>query len=170
MPAPDPPPVTGPRRPCVLGIDPGSSRTGVGLVAPDGTRYRLVHHEVIRVDGGLPDRLVRIRARLAELLGEYGPCSAAFEEVYHGRSVPSLVTLAQARGVALCTVAESGVPITSYPPAVIKKAVTGSGRAEKPQVAQMVAAILGLDGPPPADAADALAVALCHAMHPGWKP
>ena len=161
---------TEPRRPCVLGIDPGSSRTGVGLVAPDGTRYRLVHHEVIRAEGDLPDRLVRIRARLAELLAEHAPCSAAFEDVYHGHSVPSVVKLAQARGVALCTVAESGVPIASYPPAVVKRAVPGSGRAEKPQVARMVAAILGLDAPPPADAADALAVALCHAMHPGWQP
>ncbi len=170
MPAPAPRPVTDPRRPCVLGIDPGSSRTGVGLVAPDGTRYRLVHQEVIRADGELSDRLVRIRARLAELLAEFGPCSAAMEDVYHGHSVPSLVKLAQARGVALCTVTEAGVPVTSYPPAVVKRAVSGSGRAEKPQVARMVAAILGLAAPPAADAADALAVALCHAMHPGWKP
>ena len=156
--------------PCVLGIDPGSSRTGVGLVAQDGTRYRLVHQEVVRADGALPERLVRIRRRLAELVAQYRPCAAAMEDVFYGPSVSSMVKLAQARGVALCTVTESGVPVTSYPPAVVKRAVTGSGRAEKPQVARMVAAILGLPAPPPADAADALAVALCHAMHPGWKP
>lgn len=154
----------------VLGIDPGTSRTGIGIVVAHGTRYRLVHCEVIRAEGDLPERLVRIRSRLAELLAEHCPRSAAFEDVYHGHSVSSVVKLAQARGVALCTVAESGVPVASYPPAVIKRAVTGSGRAEKHQVARMVAAILGLDPPPPADAADALAVALCHAMHPTWQP
>ena len=152
--------------PCVLGIDPGSSRTGVGLVARDGTRYRLVHQEVIRAGGDLADRLVKIRARLAELLAEHHPTSAAMEEVFFGQSVPSLVKLAQARGVALVTLAEAGLVVAGYPPATVKRSVTGSGRADKPQVARMITAILGLDAPPPADAADALAVALCHAMHP----
>jgi crossover junction endodeoxyribonuclease RuvC len=152
--------------PCVLGIDPGSSRTGVGLVTRDGTRYRLVHQEVIRADGGMADRLVRIRARLAEILAEHHPDAAAMEDVFFGHSVPSVVKLAQARGVALVTLAEAGLDVASYPPALVKRAVTGSGRADKPQVARMVTAILGLDAPPPADAADALAVALCHAMHP----
>jgi crossover junction endodeoxyribonuclease RuvC len=152
--------------PCVLGIDPGSSRTGVGLVSRDGTRYRLVHHEVIRADGDLADRLVTIRARLVELLAEHRPASAAMEEVFFGQSVSSLVKLAQARGVALVTLAEAGLDVAGYPPATVKRSVTGSGRADKPQVARMVTAILGLDAPPPPDAADALAVALCHAMHP----
>jgi len=152
--------------PLVLGIDPGSSRTGVGIVARDGTRYRLVHQEVIRVEGDMADRLVRIRARLAELLAEHRPQFAAMEDVFFGHSVPSVVKLAQARGVALVTLAEAGLTIASYPPAVVKRAVTGSGRADKPQVARMVTVILGLPAPPAADAADALAVALCHAMHP----
>ena len=155
--------------PCVLGIDPGSSRTGVGLVAQDGTRYRLVHHEVIRATGEMAQRLVHIRRRLAELLVEHRPCAAAMEDVFYGHSVSSVVKLAQARGVALVTLAEAGLDVASYPPAVVKRAISGSGRADKPQVARMVTAILGLAGPPPADAADALAVALCHAMHPGWS-
>ena len=152
--------------PRVLGIDPGSSRTGVGIVARDGTRYHLVHQEVIRADGGMADRLVRIRVRLAELLAEHRPDVAAMEDVFFGRSVSSVVKLAQARGVALVTLAEAGLRIAGYPPAVVKRSVTGSGRADKPQVTRMVTAILGLRSPPAADAADALAVALCHAMHP----
>ena len=155
--------------PCVLGIDPGSSRTGVGLVAQDGTRYRLVHQEVVRAAGALPERLVQIRRRLAELVAEYHPCAAAMEDVFFGHSVSSVVKLAQARGVALVTLAEAGLDVASYPPAVVKRAVTGSGRADKPQVTRMITAILGLDCAPAADAADALAVALCHAMHPGWR-
>jgi crossover junction endodeoxyribonuclease RuvC len=156
--------------PCVLGIDPGSSRTGVGLVARDGTRYRLVHQEVIRADGGLAERLVAIRARLAEILAEHRPSAAAMEDVFYGHSVSSVVKLAQARGVALVTLAEAGLQIAGYAPAVVKRAVTGSGRADKPQVTRMVCAILGLAEPPAADAADALAVALCHAMHPESRP
>jgi crossover junction endodeoxyribonuclease RuvC len=151
---------------CVIGVDPGSSRTGVGIVTQQGTRYRLVHQEVIRAAGNLPDRLVRIRGRLAEIVDRFAPREAAVEDVFHARNVASVVKLAQARGVALVTLAEAGLPVTSYPPAVVKRAVTGSGRAEKPQVARMTGAILGLPEPPLGDAADALAVALCHAMHP----
>lgn len=150
----------------ILGIDPGSSRTGVGIVLRDGTRYRCVHLEVIRVAGDLPDRLVGIRRRLVELIDRFRPAEAAMEDLYHARNVHSLVALAQARGVALVTLAEAGLRVVGYPPAVVKRAVSGSGRADKPQVARMTQVLLGLPRPAAADASDALAVALCHAMHP----
>jgi crossover junction endodeoxyribonuclease RuvC len=150
----------------VIGIDPGSSRTGVGVVERDGTRFRCVHFEVIRVAGDLPDRLLEIHQRLTAVVAEAAAMQAAVEDLFHARNVRSVIQLAQARGVALLALACAGLPITSYAPAVVKRSVSGSGRAEKPQVAAMVTAILGLPAPPPADAADALAVALCHAMHP----
>lgn len=148
----------------VIGVDPGSVRTGVGIVERRGMRYRCVHAEVIRVSGELPPRLVEIRARLRSVIDRYRPGRAAIEDVYYGRSVPALVKLAQARGVVLMTLAEVGLDVASYSPAVVKRSVAGSGRADKPQVGKMTEAILGLDKPPAADAADALAVALCHAM------
>lgn len=150
----------------ILGVDPGSSRTGIGIVLRDGTRYRCLHLEVIRVTGDLPERLVGIRHRLVELLDRFRPAEAAVEDLYHARNVHSLVALAQARGVVLMTLAEAGLPVVGYPPAVVKRAVSGSGRADKPQVARMTQMLLGLARPAPADASDALAVALCHAMHP----
>ncbi len=150
----------------VIGVDPGSLRTGVGIVRRDGARFRCVHFDVIRVSGDMPARLVEIHERLRGVIDRFRPDDAAIEDVFHGRNVPSLVKLAQARGVVLLTLAEAGLQVAGYAPAVVKRSVTGSGRADKPQVARMTEAILGLARPAPADAADALAVALCRAMHP----
>lgn len=149
----------------VVGVDPGSLCTGVGIVERDGARYRCLHAEVIRVAGEMPSRLAEIHARLGTVIDRFRPAGAAVEDVFHSRSTPSLVKLAQARGVVLLALAQAGLPVGSYPPAVVKRSVTGSGRADKPQVGRMVCAILGLADSLSPDAADAVAIALCHAMH-----
>lgn len=149
----------------IFGIDPGSERTGYGCVDTDGRRHRLI------VCGALsgpphtpfPDRLRIIHAGLVALLAECGPDCVAIENIFHAKNVRSALRLGHARGVALLAASAAGVPIVEYTPAEIKRAVVGFGRAEKPQVAQMVKLLLGLDAPPsPYDASDAIAVAICH--------
>jgi len=149
----------------IFGIDPGSERTGYGCLDTDGRRHRL------RVCGALsppagapfPERLRFIQEGLARLLAEQRPDCVAVENIFHARNVRSALRLGHARGVALVAAAVAGVPIAEYSPAEIKRAVVGFGRAEKPQVGQMVKLLLGLDAvPAPHDAADAIAVAICH--------
>jgi crossover junction endodeoxyribonuclease RuvC len=149
----------------IFGIDPGSERTGYGCVVSDGRRHRLVTCGALTPPSGasLPDRLLVIHTGLADLLAEYRPDCVAIENIFHARNVRSALRLGHARGVALLAASAAGVLIVEYTPAEIKRAVVGFGRAEKPQVGQMVKMLLGLaDAPSPHDAADALAVAICH--------
>jgi len=149
----------------VIGIDPGSRVTGFGVIEASPGRQRLLKFGCIRAsDAPLPLRLLEIQNALAEVLREFQPQEAAVEEVFVKLNVKTAVILGQARGVALCTLAAAGVAVSEYATAKVKLAVTGSGRAEKPQVQQMVKLLLKLTAPPPSDAADALAVALCHAQ------
>lgn len=148
----------------VLGIDPGSRATGFGLIEVSGPRTVCVTHDVIRLgDEALPLRLLALQQRLRALLAEFRPDEVAMEQVFVRNNVASALILGQARGVALCAVAEAGLPVHEYAPASIKQAIVGSGRAEKPQVQHMVRRLLGLSSAPAEDAADALACALCHA-------
>lgn len=149
----------------VMGIDPGSRVTGYGLVEVQGPRTRHVAHGCIRCPGGdLPPRLKRIHAGLAEVIAEYSPAEIAVESVFVRRNVNSALVLGQARGVALLAVAQAGLPLHEYSPAQVKSAIVGNGRAEKTQVQHMVRALLELKETPSTDAADALAIALCHAQ------
>jgi crossover junction endodeoxyribonuclease RuvC len=150
----------------IFGIDPGSIRTGYGCVQTDGTRHTLVSYGALSTTSGaaLPDRLHRIHDGIVALIRSASPDCVAVENLFHARNVRSALTLGHARGVVLLAAVESGLPIVEYTPAEIKMAVVGYGRAEKTQVQQMVQLLLGLDtAPSPHDAADALAVALCHA-------
>ena len=150
----------------VFGIDPGSVRTGYGCVDSDGTRHRLVDCGAVAgvARGPLPGRLRAIHDGLAEKLRALAPDCVAIETVFHAHNVKSALALGHARGVALLAAVELGVPLIEYSPAEIKVAVTGYGRAEKTQMQQMIQLLLGLEQPPaPHDAADALAVAICHA-------
>ena len=149
----------------IFGIDPGSQRTGYGCVERIGSRQALI------VCGSLsgppratfPDKLNAIHDGLTMLLTRHRPDCVAIEDIFHARNVRSALKLGEARGVALLAASEAGVPVVSYAPAAIKRAVVGYGRAEKHQVQHMVKLLLGLDQPPtPHDVADALAVALCH--------
>ena len=149
----------------VFGIDPGSERTGYGCIASDGRRHRLVACGTISAPAhtAFPERLQVIHAGLAALLADHRPDCVAIENIFHARNVRSALKLGHARGVALLAASAAGVAIVEYSPAEIKRAVVGFGRAEKPQVAQMVKLLLGLDeAPAPHDAADAVAVAICH--------
>ncbi|MEQ1440757.1 crossover junction endodeoxyribonuclease RuvC [Fontimonas sp. SYSU GA230001] len=149
----------------ILGIDPGSRYTGYGIIDHQRGQARLVAAGRIAAgDGDVAARLVKIDAELSGLLREYPSDEAAFEDVFVKNNVRSALVLGQARGVALCAVARAGVPVAEYAPAQIKMALTGTGRAEKEQVQHMVRILLNLQARIPADAADALAVALTHAQ------
>jgi crossover junction endodeoxyribonuclease RuvC len=149
----------------VLGVDPGTSATGYGVVDGKGTDCRLVECGVIRPGrgGDLATRLAQIHQDLLAVIDRVEPACLAVEGVFHGENPRTAVVLAHARGVALLAGAERGLEVAEYPPAEIKKAVVGTGRATKAQVGYMVQKLLGLAEPPsPADAADGCAAALCH--------
>ena len=149
----------------VFGIDPGSERTGYGCVDTDGRRHRLVTCGAISTAGAptLAARLATIHGRLTALLAECRPDVVAIEDLFYATNVRSALTLGHARGVAMLSAVEAGLALAEYTPTEIKRAVVGYGRAEKAQVQRMIALLLGLEAPPaPHDAADALAVALCH--------
>ena len=149
----------------IFGIDPGSERTGYGCVDSDGRRHRLVVFGTIAppAHATFPERLSIIHAGLAALLAEHHPDCVAIENVFHAKNVRSALKLGHARGVALLAACQAGMAVAEYAPAEIKRAVVGFGRAEKPQVGAMIKLLLGLDAvPAPHDAADALAVAICH--------
>jgi crossover junction endodeoxyribonuclease RuvC len=149
----------------IFGIDPGSERTGYGCIETDGRRHRLCVCGALKApaDATFADRLQHIHRGLSMLLAEQRPDCVAIENIFHARNVRSALRLGHARGVALLAASVAGVPIAEYTPAEIKRAVVGFGRAEKPQVGQMVKLLLGLETvPSPHDAADAIAVAICH--------
>jgi crossover junction endodeoxyribonuclease RuvC len=149
----------------IFGIDPGSDRTGYGCVDVAGARHRLVLSGAISTAGArsFPEKLLKIHVGLAALLTECRPDCVAIENLFHAVNARSAVKLGHARGVAMLAAVEAGLPVAEYTPAEVKRAVVGYGRAEKPQVQQMVKLLLGLAAlPTPHDAADALAVAICH--------
>ena len=149
----------------VFGIDPGSDCTGYGCIDSDGRRHRLVLCGAIRSRAAdtFPDKLAAIHRTLSAVLADCRPECVAIENLFHASNVRSALKLGHARGVAMLAAVEAGVEIIEYTPAEIKRAVVGYGRAEKHQVQEMVKVILGLTAVPlPHDAADALAVAICH--------
>jgi len=147
----------------ILGLDPGSRRTGFGLIESRGSRLTALTHGCLNVASATPAaRLRLIFEGLRRLMDEHAPTEVAIERVFVSRNVDSALKLGQARGAALCAV-PSGVPVFEYAPRAIKLAVVGTGSAEKFQVAHMIRALLTLSERPGADAADALAVAICHA-------
>ena len=155
----------------VFGIDPGSTRTGYGCVDGDGRRHRLVLCGAIRPGdhASFPDRLAVVYRELSAHIHACAPDCVAIENLFHATNVRSALKLGHARGVAMLAAVEAGLPVIEYTPAEIKRAVVGYGRAEKHQIGQMVKLLLGLTAPPtPHDAADALAVAICH-LHLGTR-
>jgi crossover junction endodeoxyribonuclease RuvC len=152
---------------CVLGVDPGSRLCGWGLVEVDGSRLVSVDNGVVVLDASAPlaARLAVLLERLSELIAAYRPSCAAVEGIFQHKNARSALVLGQARGVALAALGRARLDVAEYTPQQIKKAVTGTGRADKGQVQVVVARRLGLVDPPQADAADAVAVAICHAQH-----
>src|SRR5690554_1254126 len=153
----------------VLGVDPGLTRCGVGVVDVEpNRRARLVHVSVIRTgpDLALEERLLELGSGLESLLDEFKPESVALERVFAQHNLKTVMGTAQASGVVLLLAGQRRLPVGLHTPSEVKASVTGYGSADKKQVATMVARVLGLATPPtPADAADALALAICHA----WK-
>jgi crossover junction endodeoxyribonuclease RuvC len=148
----------------VLGIDPGTASTGYGVVESSGSRLCALEDGVIATRAGIPleRRLADIHARVGELLDAHAPDAIAIEELYFGANARTAFAVGQARGVVLLAAGQRGIPSRSYTPPQVKGAVCGHGRADKDQVARMVARLLGLEAPPSPDhAADALAVAIC---------
>ena len=150
----------------ILGIDPGSRICGYGMVVAqnDGGALAYVECGVLTAPDDWPPerRLGEIARHLQEVVAELRPAAIAVEDVFAKVNVRSALALAQARGMALAVAGLVGLPVFSYAPALVKKTVSGSGRADKTQVARMVAGLVGLRTPPRADAADALAVAITH--------
>lgn len=150
----------------VLGIDPGTRLCGWGLIRVVGSRLVHVDNGVLNLpEGPLAQRLVALFDGLDAVIATYGPATAAVESVFTSRNARAALTLGHGRGVALLAVARRSLPVAEYTPQQIKKAVCGSGRADKAQIQQAVATRLGLAEVAQVDASDAVAVALCHAQH-----
>lgn len=150
----------------VLGIDPGTANTGYGVVGRSAGRLVALDGGVVETRPGTDPgrRLAQIHARVGELLDEYAPEAVAVEDLYFGANARSAFAVGQARGVVILAAGQRGIPCRSYTPQQVKGAVCGSGRADKGQVQRMVQSLLSLaELPRPDHAADALAVAICHA-------
>ena len=148
----------------VLGIDPGSRKTGWGVVQLEGTRLRHIGAGTIATSAraSLPERLRTIHEGLQQVVAEHSPEAVAVEEIFFAKYANAALKLGHARGVALLVAAESSLAVHEYPPAIVKRTVVGRGNADKTQVGRLVAALLGLSTPADADASDALAVAITH--------
>lgn len=149
----------------ILGVDPGSRYTGYGLIESDKGKSRLLAAGRLDVrEGAMAERLLAVMNGLTDVIREHGPHEAAVEETFVNRvNAASALVLGQARGAAICACAQAGLPVSEYAATQVKLAITGSGRAEKDQVAHMVRVLLNTRDTFAADAADALAVALTHA-------
>ena len=157
----------------MLGLDPGTAATGYGVVeqaASPGAARRLVECGVVRTDASAPleQRLAQIYDAVSEIIARHRPDAVAVESVFVARNARSAVVLGHARGAALLAAAKADLPVSEYPPAMVKKTVVGAGAATKQQVQRMTARLLQLAAPPaPDDAADGVAIALTHCMRAG---
>ena len=150
----------------IIGIDPGSRCTGYGILDSDGFRHRYIASGHIAIAGDdLSARLGMIFTEISKLIEHWQPQCMAIEQVFVKRNADSALKLGQARGAAICAGVQASLSVDEYTPRVIKKAVVGTGAAEKAQIQQMMQLMLELDNTPQSDEADALAIALCHANH-----
>ncbi|NLX18478.1 MAG: crossover junction endodeoxyribonuclease RuvC [Desulfobulbus sp.] len=159
----------------ILGVDPGSRTTGYGVIAADGPKISFVACGTIRTgrETDFSRRLLTIFQDLCGVISQYAPDVAAVEDMYVDRNPRSALKLGQARGAAVVAARHSNLIVYDYPARLVKQSVAGYGRADKAQVQHMVRVLLGLDAAPSTDAADALAVAICHAHRasiPGRSP
>ena len=165
-------PLPNPTRARVIGVDPGTRVVGWGVVEADGARYRWIEHGVLRADARTPvsARLVHLASALSKVIERLRPTEAAIEEAFHGRDASAALRIGEARGALLVALSSAGLSVEGYTNNVVKKAVTGAGRAPKEQVQAMIRRVLALnEAPTPFDAADALAVAVCHLQRRGSR-
>lgn len=148
----------------ILGIDPGSITTGIGIVDSDGRNNKLVHFQPVKCgNGDFPDRLKVIFTEITALIQKYQPDEISIETVFMAKNVGSALKLGQARGAAICAAVAMDLPVYEYSPKTIKQSVVGKGAAAKTQVQYMVSLLLNINEVIQEDAADALAAAICHA-------
>ncbi|MEQ8200022.1 MAG: crossover junction endodeoxyribonuclease RuvC [Syntrophomonadaceae bacterium] len=155
----------------VLGIDPGTATTGFGLVQGDYGQEKLVDYGVIKTSPamGMPQRLAQINREYSQLLLDYRPDAVAIEQIFHHKNAKTVISVAQSRGVLIMATALREIEVAEYTPLQVKQAVTGFGNADKKQIQVMIQKILKLeDIPRPDDAADALAIAICHLHSYRW--
>jgi len=143
----------------IIGVDPGTLKLGWGVLQREGTKVRHVAHGVLKLEGELADRLVMIDQQLTEVIATHEPSHAAVESMFFAKHAQSAVKLGHARGVVMVCLRRAGLELAEFPPARIKRAIAGHGRAGKRQVQQVVGALLALPELPPEDASDALAAA-----------
>lgn len=155
----------------ILGLDPGLRFTGWGVIDVEGNRMRCVANGVVASDAkrDLADRLVQLHEGLEQVIKRFGPLEAAVEETFVNKNPTSTLKLGQARGVVMLTPARAGLPVFEYTPNQVKKTVVGAGHAKKEQVQMMVKTLLPTAQFDSADAADALAIAICHAHQRGSR-
>jgi crossover junction endodeoxyribonuclease RuvC len=156
----------------ILGVDPGTRVVGYGLIdCRPGDRPAYVECGVIRLEetAPMPERLKDLAAAIGEIIEEFTPRILSLEAAFHGKNAASALKLGQARGAVMVVAAARGLQVAEYPPAHVKRAVVGHGRASKDDVQARVQLLFGLARPPTADAADALAVALCHVHALPWR-
>ncbi|MGD9711644.1 MAG: crossover junction endodeoxyribonuclease RuvC [Thermomicrobiales bacterium] len=152
----------------IFGVDPGTARMGFGVIEYDGSSSQLIEHGVLEtsVDTSMPYRLRELYEQLTDLMGTHNPAVVAIEALFFARNVTTAISVGQARGIVLLAAAMRDLAVHEYSPSEIKYSVAGYGKADKPQMQEMVRMILGLAAVPhPDDAADAVAVAICHAHH-----
>lgn len=150
----------------ILGIDPGSRVTGYGVIDATNNTHRYIASGCIKTIGDIvSDRLYQIFEGLSVIIGRHAPTTVAIEKIFVKENVDSALKLGQARGAAFVAVANYKLPLAEYAPRLVKKTIVGFGGADKKQMQQMIKMLLGLSEVPPNDAADALAIALCHASH-----
>lgn len=139
---------------------------GIGIIESNGSHYRMVASESIRLSrsSALPERLKEIHESVRDFIKRYQPEVMALENVFFGKDVRALVKIGEARAAAMLAASEEKIPVVEYPPARVKQSVSGNGQASKIQIQQMMKHLLRLEAVPPTDAADALAVALCHLL------
>ena len=150
----------------IIGVDPGYAIVGIGVIEYNGNRFRPLEYGAITTPAGMPtvDRLKKIYDEMTLLIDKYQPDAVAIEELFFNSNQKTAINVAQARGVILVSVTNRSVPIFEYTPLQVKQSVTGYGRADKGQIQQMVKTLLNLNIiPKPDDAADGLALAICHA-------
>ncbi|MDD5217327.1 MAG: crossover junction endodeoxyribonuclease RuvC [Candidatus Omnitrophica bacterium] len=151
----------------ILGVDPGTRRTGVGVIEASGSRYKLVHHGVIQTGETLPiaQKLHAIFHELSKIIREYKVDVLALENIFYAKNIRSMVKIGEARACAMLAASEHEIDVIEYLPTTVKQAVSGHGLASKEQVQAMVKTLLQLKVVPPVDEADALAIAICHLHH-----
>lgn len=150
----------------ILGVDPGSQITGVGVIEVSGNQLKYLHCESVKLPvGELSERLRVLYARLSVLIEQLRPHVVSIERVFLAKNPQSALVLGHARGAAMLAAVNYAIPIVEYSATEIKKSVVGKGRADKQQVQHMMRVLLGLSSKPEVDAADALAAAVCHAHH-----